>query len=76
MDIFQGENVFYIGNLDSPLAKLEFEKNDNHIGVTGIYVVSHLKGQGLANSLIKALLDYCRENNLSFTPTYLLTNNI
>lgn len=76
MDIIHEENLFYIGNPEEPLAKLEYAVENNKIQIIKIYVVAHLKGQGISNDLVQALLKYAREQNYIFDPNLVETSSI
>lgn len=68
MDIYQGDNNFFMGNELEPLAQLTYSIRDNIMYINHVYVVSHLRGQGLAASLVSYAIDYAKEENLEVEP--------
>lgn len=75
MDIVHENNSFYIGKADEPLGKLEYRVEKDKIIVDRVFVVAHLKGQGIANDLLTALLNFAKENNYSFDPKLIETSS-
>lgn len=49
-------------------AVAEYELSAGRMLLTHTYVPPHLRGQGIAGKVVKAALDYARENNLAVVP--------
>lgn len=68
MDIYKGENNFYIGNESEPIGQLTYSIRDNIMYINHVFVVSHLRGQGIAGDLMNFALNYAKEENLDIEP--------
>ncbi|HLR19385.1 MAG TPA: GNAT family N-acetyltransferase [Staphylococcus sp.] len=68
-EIKQGTNKFYIGEDENdPQAQITFkQQGDNQIDIDHTGVPDELGGQGLGSKLVKAVVDYARNNNLKVT---------
>lgn len=68
MEIYKGENKFYIGKEEEPLAEIKFTILNKEIYIEHTYVNGPLRGQGIAAELVETVLDYAKENNLKVVP--------
>lgn len=68
MDIIREENKFYIGNENEPLARLDYKIDDNILYINYVYVISHLRGQGIAGQLVNEAINFAKEQNLDIEP--------
>lgn len=68
MDIVKKDNLYYIGNEKQPLARLEYEVKENTMYINDLFVISHLKGQGIASQLVNEALLQAKEDNLKVFP--------
>ncbi|TDM16621.1 GNAT family N-acetyltransferase [Macrococcoides canis] len=68
MEIFQGNNKFYVGNEAAPDAEITFQPSSDAIVIDHTYTDPKLRGQGVAKQLVERAVDYARENNLKVVP--------
>ena len=77
-EIKQGHNKFYVGeNEDNRQAEITFtEVSPNQIDIDHTGVPKELGGQGLGSKLVKAVVDYARDNNLTVSATCPFAQNV
>lgn len=68
MDIKAGNNKFYIGEENDPLAIIEYSIRKNDLLITHTFVNNTLRGQGIAASLTEEVLKYAKENDYNVVP--------
>ena len=68
MEINSTDNLFYIGNLEDPLAKLEFNIKNNTLLINSVEVTPQLRGQGIAADLVEKALEYSKVYELEILP--------
>lgn len=69
IDIKKGETSFYVGdNEEEPLAKMELTRSGDEIIIQHTFVSEQLRGQNVARLLLKAVVDFAREENKTITP--------
>ncbi len=65
-EIKQGPGSFYIGeDPGQPLAKVDVARRGDVLVIIHTEVSEALKGQGIGQQLVKHVVDYSRENNLT-----------
>lgn len=77
-EIKQGTNKFYIGDDENnPQAQITFnQQNDQQIDIDHTGVPEEMGGQGIGSQLVKAVVDYARENNLKVSATCPFAKNV
>jgi predicted GNAT family acetyltransferase len=70
MNIKKGTNKFYIGETENnPIAEVTYVNTaDGVITVDHTFVSEELRGQNIAQQLIKTVIDFAREENLKIIP--------
>lgn len=69
MELKQDTNRFYIGDPNNAQAEITYVPQENNvIAIDHTYVSSDLRGQGVAKTLLDAVVTYARENNLKIVP--------
>lgn len=70
-DIKKGINKFYIGDdEENPLAQIILADTERAIiKIEHTYVSEELKGQGIGSQLVKAVVDFAREENKKIIPS-------
>lgn len=69
LEIKKGNLKFYIGEDESnALAKITFIHKDNNIVIEHTIVSDALKGQGVARTLVDAVVAYAKEENIKIIP--------
>jgi len=68
-EIQKGNQKFFIGDENNPLAEITFKtKDENTIIADHTFVSDELRGQGVAGKLLKELTNYAREENKKIVP--------
>ncbi|OEL04346.1 GNAT family N-acetyltransferase [Staphylococcus casei] len=77
-EIKQGTNKFYIGDDENnPQAEITFQsQDDNKIDINHTGVPDELGGQGIGSSLVKAVVDYARDNDLKVVASCPFAKNV
>lgn len=69
LEIKKGNLKFYIGEDESnALAKITFIYKDNNLVIEHTIVSDALKGQGVARTLVDAVVAFAKEENLKIIP--------
>lgn len=73
MDIQQQQSEskgsFYVGNENEPTAQMTYSMTGNHLMIIDHTEVSdELRGKNVGYQLVKAAVDYARENNIKIIP--------
>lgn len=64
----KAQNRFEI-NMDGDIAFVEYQPVKSNVwAVPHTFVPPQFSGKGLASQLVKALLEYCKENHISVIP--------
>ena len=69
MEILKGENCFYIGDTNSPLAKVSYSVDEEKVlRIVEILIRPTLQGQGIGADLVKHVIDFGIENEYTLDP--------
>lgn len=69
MEIKSGINKFYIGeNENEPMAQVTYRVDDDNLYIDRVFVMSQLRGQGIAADLVEAVIEFSKENELKIIP--------
>lgn len=69
LEIKKGNLKFYIGEDESnALAKITFIYKENDLVIEHTIVSDALKGQGVARSLVEAVVDFAKKENIKIIP--------
>lgn len=68
-EIKKGNNMFYIGDESSPIAKIVFTVNEtNDLVVQSTKVDDSLRGKGIAGQLLSKVVELARQENKKIIP--------
>lgn len=68
-EIKKGKNMFYIGDENSPIAKIVFNLNENNdLVVQSTKVDDSLRGKGIAGKLLSKVVELARQENKKIIP--------
>ncbi len=68
MEIKKGNNKFYVGEEEAPLAELLFSVDNEVIIAEGTKVSEELGGKGVGKLLLQELIDFARKENKKIKP--------
>lgn len=68
MEIKHESNIFYIGDISDPLAKLDYRIENSNMMIDYVFVSPQLRGQGIAAQLIEEAVKFSKENKYEITP--------
>ena len=68
MEIKKGNNKFYVGIEEAPLAEIIFSIDKGVIIAEGTKVSEELGGKGVGKLLLKELIDWARKENKKIKP--------
>lgn len=75
MEIKKGKNSFYIGNVEKPMAKINYKILEDELYIEEIYINPQLKGQGIAANLVETTINYAHENDIKIVPVCTYAKN-
>lgn len=75
MEIKKGENSFYIGNIETPMAKIIYKILEDKLYIDQIYINPQLRGQGIAANLVETTINYAHENDIKIVPVCTYAKN-
>ncbi|NLY20832.1 MAG: N-acetyltransferase [Tissierellia bacterium] len=69
MEILKGENCFYIGDTNSPLAMITYSVDEEKkLHIVDILIRPTLQGQGIGADLVKHVINFGLENEYTLDP--------
>lgn len=69
MKIESGTNKFYIGEDENePMAQVKYRIDGENLYIDHVYVMSQLRGQGIAADLVESVIEFSKENELKIIP--------
>ena len=71
LEIKKGNHKFFVGdNEDEPLGEINYHvTEEGQLDVDRTFVSDELRGQGLAQDLLKRMIEFAREENKQIIPT-------
>ncbi|MCA0972591.1 N-acetyltransferase [Halobacillus litoralis] len=67
-EIHEKEGLFYVGDVEDPVAHLSFEVRDGDMVITSTVVDPDQREQGLGTELIDYAVNYARKHKLLIDP--------